>query len=396
MMKKRIIGGIVSICLIIIGLASFYFTNKPKNNDINVDQIVDLNLDCKAAFLMEESTQKVIYAKNETAKMHPASMTKMMGLLLVCEAIENKEISLNDMVSISSDAASMGGSQVFLQPLEQFSVEELIKCVCIASANDAMYALSEKVGTTNANFITMMNNKSKTLNLENTNFVNVTGFDDDEHYTCAKDMAMIAYELLKHKEIILKYTSIYDDYIRQDTPQPFWLVNTNKMVRYYEGMDGLKTGYTTKAGSCLTATAKRNNVRLISVIMNAKDSQTRNNLTKTLLDYGFSKIKSSLLYNKDSEIATIDLDKAKNEKVKIYTPNDIYLVYEGSLKENEIKKEVIINNAIMAPLKANDEIGFLRIRYGDDVHDYVLIVKEDIESLNTLDLFKDYIRNILF
>ena len=146
------------------------------------------------------------------------------------------------MVSISLEASKMGGSQVFLEPLEQISVDELIKCVCIASANDAMYALSELVGSTNQNFVKKMNDKAKQLKLTNTNFVNVTGFDDENHYTCAKDMALIAKELLKHEQIILPYTSTYDAYIRENTEKPFWLVNTNKIVKYYQGMDGLKTG----------------------------------------------------------------------------------------------------------------------------------------------------------
>ena len=287
-MKKRIIYAIVSIMLIVFGFFAYYKANDSKESDeLLVNAQVDLNLNCGSAYLIEESTGKVLYAQNETKKLYPASMTKMMGLLLVCEALENDEISLNDMVCVSQEAASMGGSQVFLQPLEQISVDELIKCVCIASANDAMYALSEYVSHTNQNFIDKMNEKSKMLRLENTNFVNVTGFDDENHYTCAKDMASIALELLKHKDLILPYTSMYDSHIRENTENPFWLVNTNKMVKYYEGLDGLKTGYTSKAGFCLTSTAKRNDVRLISVIMKADSSTNRNAMTKTLLDYGF-------------------------------------------------------------------------------------------------------------
>ena len=213
-----------------------------KKDDLLVNADVNLNLSCEAAYLIEESTGKVIYAQNETKKLFPASMTKMMGLLIVCEALQEKQIKKDDIVIISKEAASMGGSQVFLQPLEQISVDDLIKCVCIASANDAMYALSELIATTNQNFISMMNEKVKSLNLTNTNFVNVTGFDDPNHYTCAKDMATIALELLKYKDIILPYTSMYDSYIRQNTDNPFWLVNTNKMVKFYEGLDGLKTG----------------------------------------------------------------------------------------------------------------------------------------------------------
>lgn len=241
-MKKKIIYGIISIFLIVVGFISYYFSNNIKKDELLVNAEINLNLNCESAYLIEESTGKVLYSQNESKKLYPASMTKMMGLLLVCESLQNEQIKLDQIVTISREASSMGGSQVFLQPLEQISVEQLIKCVCIASANDAMYALSELVATTNSNFVSMMNDKAKTLKLENTNFVNVTGFDDENHYTCAKDMASIALELLKYKELILPYTSMYDSHIRENTANPFWLVNTNKMVKYYEGLDGLKTG----------------------------------------------------------------------------------------------------------------------------------------------------------
>ena len=165
-----------------------------------------------------------------------------MSMLLIMEEIENENLKWDEIITASENAASMGGSQIYLQPNEKMSVLDLIKSICIASANDAMYALSELVGTSNANFVKMMNDKGKQLRLVNTNFVNVTGFDDENHYTCAKDMAIIAKELLKYKDLILPYTSTYDAYIRQDSDKPFWLVNTNKMVKHYDFIDGLKTG----------------------------------------------------------------------------------------------------------------------------------------------------------
>ena len=363
-MKKKFICGIISFLLIVSGL--FLYTTKHKDLQQIVNAEVDLNLNCGSAYLIEHTTGKVIYSKNEEVKMYPASMTKMMGLILVCEALESKQIKLDDMVSISSSAASMGGSQVFLQPLEMISVDELIKCVCIASANDAMYALSELIATTNDNFIKMMNEKVKDLKLINTNFVNVTGFDDENHYTCAKDMASIALELFKYEDIILPYTSMYDSHIRNDSSNPFWLVNTNKMVKFYSGMDGLKTGYTSKAGFCLTSTAKRNDVRLISVIMKADSSANRNAMTKTLLDYGFSKVKSKKLYNKDSIISSIKLDKAKNESIDLYTLNNVNLIYEGKLEEEKIEKEIILNEDFIPPTKNGSIVGYLIIKYDND------------------------------
>ena len=396
-MKKRIIYAVVSIMLIIFGFFAYFIgNNNEKDNELLVNAEVNLNLNCGSAYLIEETTGKVIYSQNETKKLYPASMTKMMGLLLVCEALENQDISLNDMVCVSQEAASMGGSQVFLQPLEQISVDELIKCVCIASANDAMYALSELVASTNSNFVSKMNEKAKYLRLENTNFVNVTGFDDENHYTCAKDMATIALELLKHKELILPYTSMYDSHIRENTDNPFWLVNTNKMVKYYEGLDGLKTGYTSKAGFCLTSTAKRNDVRLISVIMKADSSASRNAMTKTLLDYGFSKVKSKKLYHKDSVISTIKIDKAKNEQIDLYSIDDINLIYEDKLDESKIEKEITLNDNFMAPISKGSIVGYLVIKYNNEEYKYPLTVKEDIELLSIKELIGKYLKDILF
>ena len=396
-MKKRIIYAVVSIMLIIFGFFAYFIgNNNEKDNELLVNAEVNLNLNCGSAYLIEETTGKVIYSQNETKKLYPASMTKMMGLLLVCEALENQDISLNDMVCVSQEAASMGGSQVFLQPLEQISVDELIKCVCIASANDAMYALSELVASTNSNFVSKMNEKAKYLRLENTNFVNVTGFDDENHYTCAKDMATIALELLKHKELILPYTSMYDSHIRENTDNPFWLVNTNKMVKYYEGLDGLKTGYTSKAGFCLTSTAKRNDVRLISVIMKADSSASRNAMTKTLLDYGFSKVKSKKLYHKDSVITTIKIDKAKNEQIDLYSIDDINLIYEDKLDESKIEKEITLNDNFMAPISKGSIVGYLVIKYNNEEYKYPLTVKEDIELLSIKELIGKYLKDILF
>ena len=378
-MKKRIIYAIASVCLIIIGFISYYIIeNKNEGNEIVVNAEVDLDLSAESSFLMEYSTGKVLYKSNETKKMAPASMTKMMGLLLVCEALESKQINLEEIVCISSEAASMGGSQVFLEPLEQISVDELIKCVCIASANDAMYALSELIGSSN------------------TNFINVTGFDDENHYSCAKDMAIIAKELLKHEDIILPYTSTYDAYIRENTDSPFWLVNTNKMVKFYQGMDGLKTGYTSKAGFCLTSTAKRNNVRLISVVMKSQSSEIRSADTRKLLDYGFSKVKLKKLYNKDSVITTIKVNKAKNDQIDLYTVEDVNLIYEGNLDESDIEKQIILNDNCIAPINKGSIVGYLLIKYDNQEYKYPLIIKEDIESLSIKELIGKYILDILF
>ena len=207
----------------------------------------------QSAYVMEYSTGQVVFKKNETEKLYPASMTKMMGLILIFEALNNGSLSMEDTVTVSETAASMGGSQIFLEVNEVMKVEDMIKSICIASANDAMVAMAEKLGGSVENFVKKMNDKGKEIGLENTHFVNTTGLHDPEHYSCAKDMARIAQVLIQTGgDQLLAITSTYDTYIREDSEKPFWLVNTNKLIKQMEGVDGLKTGFTQEAMSCIT------------------------------------------------------------------------------------------------------------------------------------------------
>ena len=233
------------------------------------------------------------------------------------------------------------------------------------------------------------------MNLENTHFVNVTGFDDDNHYTCAKDMAIIAQNLLQYPDLVLPYTSMYDGYIRENSEQPFWLVNTNKLIRFYEGMDGLKTGYTSQSGFCLTATAKRNNVRLISVIMKADTSANRNEMTKTLLDYGFSKLEAKTLYQANDKVATIEIKKAKQPKVDVYTPQDIQVILDKEKENVNIKQQIQLKDSLKAPLKKDSVIGQLVVTVDEDVYTFDLIIKEDIDLLTYKEIFGDFLKSIL-
>ncbi len=393
-MKRKVTYLIFSVIIIVLGVVIFKMSDVKKDNTKVVSANLNLNLDCNSAILIEQDSQKILYKQNENEKFPMASMTKMMGLLLVCENIENGKINLTDEIYISANAASMGGSQVFLQENEKMTIDDLLKCVCIASANDAMYALSEIIAINNDAFIQMMNEKATSLNLKNTNFVNVTGFDDNNHYSSAYDMAFIARELLNHPNLILKYTSLYDDYIRKDSSSPFWLVNTNRMVKYYSGMDGLKTGYTSKSGFCLTATAKRNNIRLVSVIMGAKTSKDRNSMTSKLLDYGFSTIKSYKLFNANDVITKYSFSKAKKTEYELVTLKDISIVSTNPIDTSKIEKEIIMDK-VTAPLKANDCVGKLIIRINDEEYEYPLYVKEDVETLNYFELLIKYIKQLI-
>ena len=261
----------------------------------------EICINSESAILLDYNSGQVLYEKNPNTILKPASMTKMMGLYLVMDAIQNNDIKLDDKVKCSLEASKIGGSQIYLKENEEITVDELIKSVCIASANDAMYLLGETVSGSNDSFVQLMNETSKKFELKNTNFTNVMGFDDANHYSTAFDMGIIAHNLLKsHKDLILKYTSMNEDYIRKDTDNPFWLVNTNKLLGDYEGLDGLKTGYTHESKYCLTATANKNNLRLIAVTMKANTIKERSSDIKALLNYGYSNYKSVKVLGKEA------------------------------------------------------------------------------------------------
>ncbi len=281
---KKTIAFIMVIVLLFLPSIEVNGENIAKN-----ESEIEANIECpnaKSAVLMEATTGEIIYSKEENRKLIPASVTKIMTLLLVAEAISEGKIALNDMVTISAFAASMGGSQVFLKEGEVMSVEELLKCTVIASANDAAVALAEFVSGSESVFVSIMNNRAKELGMNNTFFENVTGLDDttENHLTSALDIALMSRELIKH-DIILKYSSLWQDTIRNGE---FTLTNTNRLVRFYEGCNGLKTGSTSKAGYCMSATANRNGMHLIAVVMGAETRDARNETAKNLLDFGFA------------------------------------------------------------------------------------------------------------
>ena len=272
----------------------------------------DLAPTAKSAILIEKSTGKVLFEKNSKEKLPPASMTKLASMLIVMEEIDKGNLKLTDQVTISENAAKMGGSQIFINAGESYSVSDLLKGVAIASGNDAVVALAEKVSGTEEDFVKLVNKRLKEIGAHDTNFVNAHGLDNENHYSTAYDMALIAKELLKHEDI-LKFTSIYEEYLEKNDGSKTWLVNTNKLVRFYPGVDGLKTGFTSNAGYCLTATAKKNNFRLISVVMGENTSENRSSDTVKMLNYGFNTYKLNTIKTNEES-----LGKVKVEKGKIY------------------------------------------------------------------------------
>ena len=343
----------------------------------------------KSSILIEASSGTIIHESEADLELPMASMTKMMTLLIIMEYIDSGKIALTDNVPISENAASMGGSQVYLEANTSMSLDTLLKAVCIASANDAAVALAEYVAGSVDKFVEMMNEKAKSLGLNHTNFVNVHGLDAENHYSSAHDMAFIAKELLKH-ELILQYSSIYEDYIKHPDGTNTWIVNTNKLINYYEGLDGLKTGYTIDSGYCITATAKRNNMRLISVVMGEENNNIRNQDTIELLNYGFANYKMETIVDRDDDLGVIPVKFGKKESVKLKLIEDaVDLV--NIVEENSYSYELVYDE-VTAPVYVGDVVGQVNI-YANEVkiNSYDLTVSESVEKANFFDL---YFRNI--
>ncbi len=369
-MRKFLFG---FICLSLI--SSFFI----KINVVNADEI-DLN--ATSAVLMEPISKEIIYSKNPHEKLYPASMTKMMGLYLILEAIDNNKISFDDEVIVSSYASSMGGTQIFLEENEKMSLNDLFKAVAINSANDAIVAMGEHLASSNEKFVEMMNQKAKEFNMNDTNFANATGFDDPNHYTSAYDMALLGSHLVEFDEKILKYTSMQEGYVRENTKEPFWLVNTNKLLKYYEGLDGLKTGYTKNAGYNLTATAKRNGVRLISTVMNLDSIAHRSQDTIRLLDYGFSKLKAVSLFNKDDIVSSFVIDETLKKYLNVCVKEEVKLIIEKNENINDIKIKAILEKCL-DKYNLGDEVGYLEIiTPSNKIFKYKIFASNEVKGLN--------------
>lgn len=352
-----------------------------------------LELSASSHILMEYDSGEIIYENKADDKHYPASMTKMMGMLLVLEEIERGNLSWNSEVVGTDEASSMGGTQIFLAVNERMSVEDLFKSVAINSANDAIVALGAKVAGDHKSFVDMMNKRAGELGMKNTHFMNATGFDNVEHYTSARDMAIVARELLSFDEDILRFTRLKESYIRNDTDNPFWLVNTNRLLGNYEGLDGLKTGFTSMAGYNLTATALRDGVRLISVTMNAKTIKDRSKDTVALLNYGFAKLERLPLYTTADVLTTYSFKNSKTKDTRLYPLKDVNPVYSKGVNKVDLEAFVRLLKT-EAPIRKDEVVGELVIRSKNGSEKtYPVIVKEDIESMNFLDYLLKSIKN---
>ena len=349
---------------------------------------LDLASNAKSGIIMEPTTNKIIFEKNSHEHLEPASMTKMMTLLLTFEAIDNGKISLDDMVHISKTAASMGGSQMFLEENSNIRLEEIIKGVSIASANDGAVALAEYIGGSVENFVSMMNQKVADLGLTDTHFANPHGLHADNHYSSAYDMAIIATNLISHEKI-LHYTSIYEDYFNKPDGSRTWLVNTNKLTRYYEGVDGLKTGYTKEAGYCLTATAKKNNIRYVTVVMGEPTSDLRSSETINMLNYAFNSFKLNTIISKTQGLGTVYIDKSKEKMAKIVTKKDITELISKEKDSPNYTYNLKVDK-LNAPIKAGTKVGTVEILDNEG-----LIVREEEVTIES-DITKSSFISMVF
>ena len=349
---------------------------------------VEMDISAKSAILVDFNTGKVLYSKNENEPLAMASMTKVMSMLLIMEKIDDGSLKYDDIVEISTESSSMGGSQIFLNPGDKYKVIDLLKGVAMASANDAVVALAEKTYGSKEHFIEAMNKKAESLGLKNTHFVNVHGLDEEGHYSSAYDMSVMARELLKHEKI-LDFTRVYEEYLTKPDGSQIWLVNTNKLVRFYDGVDGLKTGFTQNAGYCLTATGKKNNLRLISVVMGEESIEKRSSDTVKLLNYGFNTFKVNLIKNKSEILGKVNVQKGKKENVDVVLVNDLIELLNASDKPSNYKFKILVDK-ITAPVKKGDVIGKVKVLNDNGIliSEVDITVNENVLKANLWDLFK--------
>lgn len=375
---------------ILLIIMSFFVLN------LNVLAEEDFAPNGKSAILVDNLSGKVLYEKNADEKLAPASMTKLASMLMVMEAVDNGNLKFEDKVTISEEAANMGGSQVFLQAGEVYTVYDLLKSVAIASGNDAVVALAEKIGGSQSGFIDMLNKRLKEIGATNTNFVNAHGLDAEGHYSTARDMSIIARELLKHPKI-LEFTSIYEEYLEKNDGSRIWLVNTNKLVRFYDGVDGLKTGFTKTAGYCLTATASKNNFRLISVVMGEDTSENRSSDTVKMLNYGFNTFKINIIKTKGESLGKVRVEKGKQDKANIVLLNDATEILKNTDPVTEYNFNLKVNK-IKAPVKVGDIVGTAEIidSEGNIVDEVDVTVEKDIKKANILDYMLRNLKTIGF
>lgn len=351
----------------------------------------EIDITAKSAILVDASSGEVLYEKNPDEKMPPASITKIMTMLLTMEEIDKGRISVDDVVTVSKDAAIKTGSHVFLAENEQITVNDLLKAVAVASANDGAIALAEYVSGTKESFVEKMNLKAKELGMNNTNFVNVNGLDVENHYSTARDISIMTRELMKHPKIF-EYTTIWMDTLRNGT---FDLANTNKLIKFYEGATGMKTGSTSKAGYCISATAQRNGMNLIAVVMNSESTKKRFNDASKLLNYGFNSFSSLKLNSKDETVKYANVEKGEKQTVPLIAKDDLFVTVKSDCK-GKIQKTENIPDVVTSPIKKGEKIGEISYKLdGKLLKSVDIVANEDIPKISFKFIFMDVLDGFL-
>ena len=354
---------------------------------------VELPLTSRAALLMEKTTGEILFAQNEHEALEPASVTKIMTLLLTMDAIDSGAMAYDDVVTVSANAAGMGGSQVWLAEGEQITVEELLKSVCVSSGNDAAVALAEKVSGVTELFVEQMNNRAKGLGMDDTHFVNCTGLTAKGHVTSAYDIALMSRELLTRHPDIRRFTTIWTDTIRDGT---FGLANTNKLIRFYDGATGLKTGYTASAGYCISATAEREGMELIAVIMKGETADKRNTDAKALLNYGFSTYALVSVAPEES-LPVLPVSMGETEQVPLMLPEEGVTALVEKGRANALTRRIDLPEGLTAPVAAGQPVGTLTLLDGEtEVLTVPILTAEDVPRRSWGSLFVQLLRTVSF
>ncbi|MBP2240745.1 D-alanyl-D-alanine carboxypeptidase (penicillin-binding protein 5/6) [Cytobacillus eiseniae] len=377
---KRIISLIVMIFLL---TTIFVPSTFAKENDG-----LDLAKDVKSAILIERDTGTILYDKNSHDKLPPASMTKVMTMLLIMEAIDQGKLTMDEKIRTSEYAASMGGSQIFLEPGEEMTTEQMLQGIAIGSGNDASVAMAERLSGSEEEFVKLMNKKVKELGLENTEFKTATGLPGHGDYSTAHDMSIMAKELLKYEEIT-KFTGTYESYLRENTDKKFWLVNTNRLVKFYPGVDGLKTGFTNEAKYCLTATAQKDGMRVIAVVFGAPTSKARNAQVTKMFDYAFSQYETHPMYKRNVTLGKVVVSKGEKKRVDAVTSEPISILTKKGEGIEDIKQSIVLDKNIKAPVQIGDKVGVLQLKQnGKTIVETELVAKGESKKAGWWTLFK--------
>ena len=356
-------------------------------------QAAELPIQSRAALLMEKTTGQVLYARNEHEKLEPASVTKIMTLLLTMDAIDSGALAYDDVVTVSANAAGMGGSQVFLAEGEQITVEELLKCVCVSSGNDAAVALAEKVAGVTELFVEQMNNRARGLGMDDTHFVNPTGLTAEGHVTSAHDIALMSRELLTKHPDIRRFTTIWTDSIRNGT---FDLANTNKLIRRYDGATGLKTGYTASAGYCISATAEREGMELIAVVMKGETADKRNADAKALLNYGFSAY-ALVSAAPEEPLPALPVTMGETDSVSLTLPPDALTAVVEKAQAAALERRIDLPESLPAPVRQGQQVGTLTLCSGDtELMTVPILAAEDAAGRSWGRMFTDLLKMAVF